>query len=280
MKLIVRLPLFLFLLAGLSAFAVAGPPYFTDDPETVEFHHWEVYIASQYLHRLGEVDGISPHFEFNYGIVPNVQLHLITPFAYADPAGGANQWGYGDTELGLKFRFVQETKSRPMVGIFPLIEVPTGNANKGLGAGQTGFFLPLWLQKSFGNWSSYGGGGYWHNPGPGNRDYWFTGIQSQTQATKQLSLGAELFHTTASTIQGSAQTGFNFGAFYDFDDGHHLLFSVGKGFQKQNLGTAYLAFQWTFGPTTEARERGVAPERGVASRGSGVMGPKSTVCFR
>ena len=29
--------------------AWAGPPFVTDDPEPVELHHWEVYLASQYV---------------------------------------------------------------------------------------------------------------------------------------------------------------------------------------------------------------------------------------
>ena len=30
--------------------AWAGPPFVTDDPEPVGMHHWEVYLASQYVH--------------------------------------------------------------------------------------------------------------------------------------------------------------------------------------------------------------------------------------
>ena len=47
---------------------------------------------------------------------------------------------------------------RPMIGVFPLVEAPTGDARRGLGAGHTREFLPLWLQKSFGGWTTYGGG--------------------------------------------------------------------------------------------------------------------------
>ena len=30
-----------------------------------------------------------------------------------------------------------------MMGTFPLLELPTGDSDKGLGAGQTRFFVPL-----------------------------------------------------------------------------------------------------------------------------------------
>ena len=118
-------------------------------------------IASLYNNDKDGLSGTAPHIEFNYGVAPNVQLHLIAPMTYSRPVFGSMQYGYGDTELGVKWRFVQESAHTPMVGIFPLIETPTGDAGRGLGTGQTSFYLPLWIQKSWGSWTTYGGGGYW-----------------------------------------------------------------------------------------------------------------------
>jgi hypothetical protein len=236
------------LLVLVSPSAQAGPPFVTDDPEPVEYHHWEVYIASVYAHTRDGTSGTGPHVEVNYGVVPNVQLHLITPFVYDHPAHGGTPYGYGDTELGVKFRFVQETRSRPQVGIFPLLEVPTGSSSRGLGSGHPQMFLPIWLQKSWGPWTTYGGGGYWRHPGAGNRDWWLTGWEIQCALSRSLTLGAELFHTTPDTAAGESGTSFNIGGFLNFDEGHHLLFSAGRGLHGPNLFSAYLAYQWTFGP--------------------------------
>ena len=78
----VPLILFLVLLAGT---VVAGPPFVTDDPEPVEYHNWEFYIASIQSKYNGDWSGTAPHLELNYGVVSNVQLHLITPMAYDAP---------------------------------------------------------------------------------------------------------------------------------------------------------------------------------------------------
>ncbi|HVT14251.1 MAG TPA: transporter [Fimbriimonadaceae bacterium] len=225
-----------------------GPPFFTDDPVPVDLRHWEVYVATQYLHARDSVEGTAPHFELNYGAAPNVQVHLITPFAYAMSPGTPNQWGYGDTEFGVKYRFVEESKNMPQIGTFPLVELPTGDSSRGLGSGQTSFFIPIWMQKSWGEWSSYWGGGFWHNPGQGNRDHWFFGWQAQRQMTKSLAVGGEVFYQTADTVDGQNHTGFNVGAVYDFDEGHHLMLSLGSDIHGSALGTMYLAYQWTFGP--------------------------------
>jgi hypothetical protein len=55
--------------------------------------------------------------------------------------------------------------------------LPTGNENRGLGAGHVRAFLPVWVQKSFGEWTTYGGGGYWINQDDnlGDKNYWFAG---------------------------------------------------------------------------------------------------------
>ena len=73
---------------------------------------------------------------------------------------------------------------------------------KGLGAGHTRFFLPLWLAKAFGKWTTYGEGGYFLNPGENNKDYWFLGWESQRQLTARLMLGMEVFYQTADKVGG------------------------------------------------------------------------------
>ncbi len=237
------------------ATAAGGPPFITDDPEPVELGHYEFYIASYYFHTGYGALGTLPHVEFNYGAAPNLQLHIIAPMAFYQANGGPMYYGYGQTELGAKYRFLQEGKVTPMAGVFPLVETTTADAAHGLGNAATQVFLPVWLQKSSGSWSTYGGAGYWYDPGPGNQNYWFMGWQAQNQVTKQLAIGAEVFHSTsAQTVDGSAQTGFNVGAVYDFDDGHHVMLSVGRGFDGTNSGTGYFAYQWTWGPRQKEKK--------------------------
>src|SRR5271157_1046077 len=148
-------------LAIVPSVAIAGPPFQTDDPEPVDFRHYEFYV-------FGNSDGTGvatatsgPAVEFNWGVVPNVQLHFVVPFAGSFPSNNPNllpagsgpaAFGLGDIETGVKFRFIKETKHRPMVGTFTMFEIPSGNAAKGLGVGKGWAKLPVWLQKSFGPW--------------------------------------------------------------------------------------------------------------------------------
>jgi hypothetical protein len=241
----IALPVGIAVLACLSASAWAGPPYITDDPEPVEYKHWEVYLATQHEVVHDGASGTVPHLEINYGPLPNLQLHVIAPLAYARPSGGPTAFGPGDLELGAKFRFVQEGERVPMLGTFPLIEVPTGNASKSLGTGKLHAFLPLWLQKTMGAWSGYGGGGYWINPGAGNRNYWFAGWQAQRRFAELLAVGAEIFYTTADRAGANGNLRFNVGAIVDFSGNHHLLLSAGRSIAGDTRLLGYLAYQLT-----------------------------------
>jgi hypothetical protein len=122
-----------------------------------------------------------------------------------------------------------------------------------LGSGYWQEFLPLWLQKDWGDWTTYGGGGYWINPGHGDRNFWFFGWLLQRKITENLTLGGELFHQTSSAVGARPSSGFNIGGQYDFTEHDHFLFSVGRGgtfyaIDGPAVGyptTYYFAFQWT-----------------------------------
>jgi len=211
------------------AAALAGPPFRTDDPIPVGYRHSEAYLFSAGTFEADGKSGVGPAVEFNYGPLPDTMLHLVAPAAYDAPEGAASHFGYGDTEVGVKYRFVHETERLPAIGIFPLIELPTGDEDKGLGSGKAQYFFPVWLQKDFDKWTTYGGGGYWVHPGPGNRDYWFTGILLQYNFGDTLYLGGEVFYQSADTADGQDNTGFNVGGGFPLAGAFQLLFSAGSG---------------------------------------------------
>jgi hypothetical protein len=234
--------------------AWAGPPFVTDDPEPVEYRHWEFYLASQDAKDKDGWSGTAPHFEVNYGALPNLQLHLIVPLAYVRPNDGSSHYGFGDLELGAKYRFIQEGDWWPMVGAFPIVDLPTGNSSLGLGSGHYRAFFPIWFQKSLSPWQSYGGGGYWINPGSGNKNYWFLGWQVQRELSKAITLGGEVFYNTPTQRAEGGRTGFNVGTIVNFTDEHHLLFSAGRDIHGQNRFSTYIAYQLTIGPREEKKE--------------------------
>jgi len=135
-----------------------------------------------------------------------------------------------------------------MVGIFPLVEIPTGDEDKGLGNGEAQWFLPVWLQKDLDKWTTYGGGGYWIHPGPGNKDYWFSGILLQYSFSENFYLGGEYFYQTADTVDGEASHGLKLGGSLPLVKNILLLFSAGCGLThpSTNRFSYYIALYHAF----------------------------------
>lgn len=244
-----RIVILLITLLVVAKPTLAGPPFLTDDPEPVDYGHHEFYIASQQVKTEDGRSGTLPHFEFNYGFASNAMVHVLVPNAFNSPIGSSMQSGIGDVEVGVKYKFLEESAGLPEAGVFPLVEIPTGNADDGLGNGAAQYFLPLWLQKNWGPWQTFGGGGYWINRTAGAKNHWFFGWVLQRDLSEHVTVGAEIYHSGAQSANIPQSTGFNVGGYYNFDSHNHLLFSVGRGLSnidQTNQFSAYLAYQWTW----------------------------------
>ncbi len=151
------------------------------------------------------------------------------------------------------------------------MELPTGSQPKGLGNGRTWVKLPIWLQKDFGPWTTYGGGGYAYNSAPGQRSYGYSGLLIQRTLSSRLTLGGEVFFQGAQAVSpqteaiGTASFGmasssgipvvgvresalWNFGGSYNFTPDLSLLFSTGHSFSGDGNAVAYVGLYRTWGP--------------------------------
>jgi hypothetical protein len=224
--------------------ARAGPPFLTDDPEPVELGHWELYGAFQWSWERQAASGTLPHVEVNYGALPGLQLHAIVPFVLSWNQGEPLGYGLGDVELGAKLRFVDEGSERPQVGVFPLVTLPTGSASRGLGAGRVQALLPVWLQKRFGPWTTYGGGGV-RLAADGNAAV--VGWLVQRALSAGVALGAEAYLTVP--FSGDpVQAQIDAGLVVDLSERHHLLLSAGPSFGADLRAQAYLGYLLTLAP--------------------------------
>ena len=230
--------------------AHAGPPFLTDDPEPIAYRHSEAYLFSTFDKGPDGKLAVIPAFEFNTGPAPDWHLHVSVPFLALRPSDGSNAYGLGDIELGVKYRFVHETGNLPQIGIFPMLELPTGDADKGLGNGRLWGTLPLWLQKSWGPWTTYGGGGVAFNSAPGMKNSAFAGWLLQRSVTDKLLLGGEVFYQGASSVGNQESTLLNIGGTYNgiqICGGCSLLWRVGTSIAGEVHREAYLGLYWTWG---------------------------------
>jgi hypothetical protein len=264
-----RLTLFLILsLVAPKLWAQAGPPFQTDDPTPVDLGHYEAYIFGTVDGTPAELDTISPGFEFNWGAVPNIQLHVILPLGAVLPSNkpiyspggiGPSAFGVEDMELGVKYGFIKQTKHRPQIGSFTMFEIPTGSYSKGLGVGKVWYKLPIWVEKEFGSWSLVGGLGYAVVPQYQYRNYLYGGYLVKKVVSEKLELSAEVFSHAwegFAAAQTQASTLIDVGGYYHFKSpGLQLLFAYGHSVAGQTENYAYLGLYKTWGKDKDANKK-------------------------
>jgi hypothetical protein len=227
--------------------ANAGPPFVTDDPEPVEYQHWEINYGLSKTWSEDAFAAAFPSVDINYGYTENVQLHIQPKYSFIDDTNTRFN-SIDNTEVGVKYRMFNrdDTDSVLMVGVYPMIQLPTGDNKLSSGSGKTQIFLPVWAQYEKNDWTFYGGAGYRFNNWVDSKNSVFVGALASYQITNKFSLGGELFNESAVSIADKSTSGFNIGGAYKCTDDYHLLFSVGKGINdltSSNRLSMYIALQ-------------------------------------
>jgi len=238
-----------FVPALFSVGARCGAPFQTDDPAVVPPGRIELLPFYQGTLAADARTGALPGLDLHFGLLDGVELDVTTPLAFNSPAGQGTQRGYGDTSIGLKYRLIPESDVRPLVSLVPKVTVPTGNASRGLGNGASQVALAVAAQVSRDSFQTYANIAYCINNGSANRNYWFLGVQAQYVLSLAWIVGAEIFYTTAQTLDGPPRTGFNIGGYYVIDPNNQVLFSAGRGLQnaaQTNRVSAYIGYQIGF----------------------------------
>ena len=138
------------------------------------------------------------------------------------------------TEIGIKYRFLEESENYPQLGIFPALEIP-----KSFKLNEIQVFLPLWMQKSFHKVTTYGGVGYWIIPGKENLNWIFAGWQIQYNINDIISQGVEVIYHTKQSNEDIQQLSINFGGNVNFNRNFHFLYSIGHSLTGNNCFLAY-----------------------------------------
>jgi len=222
-----RRTLIVFAMSLMPTAALCGPPYISDDPEPTDYEHFEVYAFAQ-----GTVahdgDSGAAGIDFNYGATPDLQLTAVLPLEFEDAPGGT-ETGIGNIELAAKYRFAHQDDLGWDIAVFPRLFLPSASSN--VGDQHTSFLLPIWLEKDFGKWSTFGGGGCELNNGNGSQNFCLAGWALTRQVLPNLQLGAEIVHQTADTRGGRASTSLGAGLKYDISDNYHFLAYIGPGLE-------------------------------------------------
>jgi hypothetical protein len=223
-------------------FAVAGPPFVTDDPEPPRPGGWEINVPFILERTPGKTEMDAPLFDLNYGL-PNIQLKLEIPVRIVHEDNVGTAAGAGDLLLGVKWRFFNSEKSQVQLGIYPQLLLPTGDRARGLGDGGFAFAFPLLAQKNWEKWTLYGNVGLWWQTGAETRDYVYAGAVLEREITERLVLGAELFGNSPKDRGGRSELAFNVGGTWKLNEHLNVLFSGGRDIVGDTSAMGYIGLQ-------------------------------------
>lgn len=236
----------LLLLAALAPAVHAGPPYVSDDPQPTSYRHFEIYAYTEGLRSEQGTSGASG-VDFNYGAGPDLQLTAVVPQAYERPRDAPASSGLGNIELAVKYRFFHQHDSGWDIALFPRLFLPSPSGS--VGARHAAVLLPVWLERDWGGWSSFGGGGCALNHGGDSRNYCLASWALAYQLRPELQLGAELVYQSPDTYGLPSTFSAGAGVRYDFNPTYHLLAYAGPGL-RDRAETAryswYLSILFTF----------------------------------
>lgn len=239
-----RIVITLLILLFLPECIFAAPPFISDDAAVTTRQHFQFYLYSSAVNGSGTTFLSLPALEMDYGFIKNGEVDLTVQILTYLPSQGKSATGLGDTQAKIKYVVMEESHNRPQIAIEPTLELPTGNAQRNLGYGKSWYQLPLWIEKRWGSWTTYGGGGYVINLAKDAKNYSFAGWVLQRNFTEALALGLEIYSQGASSKSfvplSNSFTLVDIGTNYNFNSSTALLLSVGHSICGMQLWYGYL----------------------------------------
>lgn len=228
--------------------AYAGPPFITDDPSPVDYKHINVFLYTNYVNSPANRDLFLPGIEVDYGLAPRLEIDLLLSYDwhrnYTEPHRSTS--GVGDSQISLKYEIWHETPTFPQVAFAPGYFFPTGSEQKRIGNGRSWLLLPIWLQKTAGAWTCYGGGGWAFNSDPGNNNFRVGGMVLQKTINDTWTLGGEFYAQSRSSAVLAGYSLVNLGGYYSLSDSLVFLFSGGGSIAGARFYDMYAALSWDF----------------------------------
>ncbi len=240
----------------------AQQPFFTDDADVAERHHFHFETNLEYdvlpNQSFPNLRQQTHTVKFSYGLFRNCEVGMDFPLLVIFNAASSrlgNPFGLGDTDYSIKYNFRKETEGSkwPAVTASLNIEPPTGNSKLQLGSGLIDYYLNGILQKTLSTKDTLrvnGGATFAGNTLTGavgikTRGTILTSGSSLTHHfTKKFDLGVEVYGGyTANLALGRGELQEQIGGNYEVRKGLTIDFG---GIAGQAIGSPHYGFQLGF----------------------------------
>jgi hypothetical protein len=206
---------------------LAGPPILTDDTGTPGPGKWETNVGFTIEKRQDTTLYNTPALDLNYGIGDRIQLNYSVSWIVLDATNEAAKSGLGNSEVAVKWRFLDEDKNGMALSVYPrfIFNNSVSSADRGLVDKGTVFRLPFQMEKKIGiiiinpeighDFRQEGGDG------------WLYALALKYVEIKGLDILAEVFGTADNSFN-NAEHVFDVGIRADVSDNYTVLASIGR----------------------------------------------------
>ncbi|MCK9363218.1 MAG: transporter [Syntrophales bacterium] len=179
------------------AVAWGAHPLITDDAGTQGKGKFQVEVSAQHDSEKETLNGVSVESTgrqvsttFSYGFIENTDIVLSLPYQWGkvreDGATVYDERGISDTTVEAKWRFFE--KDGLSFALKPGLRIPTGNDEKGLGAGRTGYHAFIIGSKEVEPWAFHVNVGYIGNENKADeeKNIWHASLATTYEVIKNL----------------------------------------------------------------------------------------------
>jgi len=211
--------------------ASAGPPLLTDDPDTPGDKHWEINVAFILNKYQTESTYEAPNLDLNYGLGNNIQIKYEVPRLILREQGIGTQTGLGNSNFGVKWRFLDEEEYEVNMSTYPQFEFNsmTSVVNRGLVEKGMSLLLPVEVSKKMGSVLINGEVGYTFEQY--HEGEWLYGFFIGYDLRENLTILGEIHGVTSNELKINDAV-FNMGTQWDFTKRYGLLASAGRSFER------------------------------------------------
>jgi hypothetical protein len=190
----------------------------------------------------------TPSLDLNYGVGDRIQLNYSVSWIVVDATNEAAKSGLGNSEIAVKWRFLDEDKNGTALSVYPrfIFNNPVSSADRGLVDKGTVFRLPFQMEKKIGviiinpeighDFRQEGGDG------------WLYALAFKYDEIKGLEILAEVFGTADNSFKKQKNV-FNIGIRKNVSENFSLHASAGRSLRQspdQPTLLSYVGFQLRF----------------------------------
>jgi hypothetical protein len=173
------------------ASAWAGRPLDTEDTGTVEPGKAELELSGDFARNPEDRARLAKGV-LSLGVAPRLEVRIESLLLSLEPDEGRGRGGIGDSLVGLKYRLLDDVGAVPALLGALTVRLPTGDADRGLGAEEVDVGLLAVASKTLGPITLTGNGGYTFVTRDRKLEFWTLAAAVEYRATAAWSLLGEV----------------------------------------------------------------------------------------